>query len=89
MAQVETFATVLNDYLASAGVSDREFVHRVSIHPATFAELKCGADPCNSVILKNIVARLKLSREWASRFYLALLAERDGEDLLRAAGFIE
>ena len=89
MSQVESFAAVLNDYLARSGVSDSEVIMRVGVHPTTFAELKSGADPGNDFILKNIVTRLRLDREWSARFYTALLAERDGEELLRAAGFIE
>jgi hypothetical protein len=34
-------------------------------------------------------AALGLRRERAARFYVALPAERDGEELLRAAGLIE
>jgi predicted transcriptional regulator len=89
MKRAESFAAVLNDYLARGGVSEREFISCVGVHPITFAEIKSGADPCNETILKNIVTRLRLDREWAARFYVALLAERDGEVLLRAAGFIE
>ena len=89
MSQVESFAAVLNDYLARSRVSESEFILRAGLHPTTFAELRSGADPGNDFILKNIVARLRLDREWSARFYAALLAERDGEELLRAAGFIE
>jgi hypothetical protein len=89
MSRAESFGAVLNDFLARSGVSEREFITTVGVHPTTFAELKSGADSGNEVILKNIVAKLRLEREWAARFYVALLAERDGEDLLRAAGLIE
>jgi hypothetical protein len=89
MSRIESFAQVLNDYLAHAGMSDHAFISSAGVHPITFAELRSGGDPCNEVILKNIVTGLRLNREWAARFYLALLAERDGEDLLRAAGFVE
>lgn len=89
MNRIETFADVLNEYLAREGVSEREFVHRTEVHPTTVAEYRIGADPCNSLVLRTIVTRLHLSREWAARFYVALLAERDGEELLRAAGFVE
>jgi predicted transcriptional regulator len=89
MPSVETFAEVLNDYLAQAGMSEKEFIHVTSVHPTTFAELRRGLDPCNSLILKRTVESLRLSRDWAARFYLALLAERDGEELLRSAGLVE
>jgi hypothetical protein len=36
-----------------------------------------------------MVPTLHLRREWAARFAVALLAERDGEELLRAAGLVE
>jgi hypothetical protein len=85
----ESFATVLKDFLACTSTSEREFIHMTSLHPTTFAELKCGLDSCNELVLVNIVKRLRLDREWTARFYLAMLAERDGEELLRAAGFIE
>ena len=39
--------------------------------------------------LRKGLTNLHLSREWAARFYAALLVERDGEELLRAAGFVE
>jgi predicted transcriptional regulator len=89
MNRVETFAEVLNDYLVRESVSEREFVHRTGIHPTTVAEYRNGADSCNSLVLRTILTNLRLSREWAARFYVALLAERDGETLLRAAGFVE
>ena len=47
MSRVESFAVVLNDYLVRAGVSEREFVLRTSVHPTTVAEYRSGADPCN------------------------------------------
>jgi hypothetical protein len=89
MSRAESFAAVLNDFLARSGVSEREFVTTIGVHPITFAELKSGADSGNEVILKNIVTKLRLDQEWAARFYIAMLAERDGEVLLRAAGLIE
>jgi predicted transcriptional regulator len=89
MNHAETFASVLNDYLIREGVAERDFVSRTGIHPTTFAELKHGLDSCDSLILKKMVTALPLRREWASRFYVALLAERDGEELLRAAGLVE
>ena len=89
MSRVESFAVVLNDYLVRACVSEREFVLRTGVHPTTVAEYRSGADTCNSLVLRIIVTNLHLSREWAARFYAALLAERDGEELLRAAGFVE
>jgi hypothetical protein len=89
MNRAETFADVLNDYLAREGVAEREFVTRTGLHPTTFAELRHGLDDCDSLILKKIVTALSLPREWAARFYLALLAERDGEELLRSAGLVE
>ena len=89
MSHVESFATVLNDYLARSGVSESEFFLRVGVHPTTLSELRSGAESCHASMLRTIVARFRLSREWSARFYTALLAERDGEELLRAAGFIE
>jgi predicted transcriptional regulator len=89
MNRAETFADVLNDYLVREGLTEREFVHRTGLHPTSCAELRHGLDPCDSLILKKIVTALRLRREWAARFYVALLAERDGEELLRAAGLIE
>lgn len=89
MARAESFAAVLNDYLAKTNTSDSLFVLRVGVHPTTLAELKCGLDPCNSMILGKIVKSLRLDREWAARFYVALPVERDGEELSRAAGLIE
>jgi predicted transcriptional regulator len=87
--RAETFADVLNDYLVREGLTEREFVNRTGLHPTSCAELRCGLDPCDSLILKKMVTTLRLRRDWAARFYLALLAERDGEELLRAAGLIE
>jgi hypothetical protein len=89
MNRAERFASVLNDYLASEGVAEREFVSRTGIHPTTFAELKHGLDACDCLVLKKMVTALSLRREWAARFYVALLVERDGEELLRAAGLVE
>ena len=89
MNRAESFAEVLNDYLAGEGVTERDFVSRAGLHPTTFTELRHGLDACNSVVLKKIVSGLGMNREWASRFYVALLAERDGEELLRAAGIVE
>jgi predicted transcriptional regulator len=89
MNRAETFANVLNDYLTREGLTEREFVHRTGLHPTSCAELRRGLDPCDSLILKKMVTTLRLRREWAARFYVALLAERDGEELLRAAGLIE
>ena len=89
MSHVESFAAVLNDYLAGSSVSESEFFLKAGVHPTTLAELRSGADLCQASMLKTIVARLGLSREWSARFYTALLAERDGEELLRAAGFVE
>ena len=87
---VQTFDAVLNEYLTDAGMTEREFLARVPLlHPTTFAEVRAGVDPCNAKILLLIVKGLKLDRAWASRFYLALLAGRDGEEMLRAAGLIE
>jgi predicted transcriptional regulator len=85
----ETFADVLNDYLVREGLTEKDFVFRTGLHPTSCAELRRGLDPCNGLVLKKIVTALGLRREWAARFYIALLAERDGEDLLRAAGLIE
>jgi hypothetical protein len=51
--------------------------------------MRCGLDQCDSLILKKMVTTLRLRREWAARLYVALLAGRDGEELLRAAGLIE
>jgi hypothetical protein len=89
LKKAESFATVLNEYLVRTSTSEREFLHRTSLHPITFAELKCGLDSCNEIVLSTIVKGMRLDREWAARFYLAMLAERDGEELLRAAGFID
>jgi predicted transcriptional regulator len=89
MNRAESFAEVLNEYLAGEGVSEREFVSRAGLHPTTFTELRHGINSCNSLVLKKIVSGLGLNREWTSRFYVALLAERDGEELLRAAGLVE
>lgn len=89
MSHVESFARVLNDYLTRSSVSESEFFLRIGVHPTTLAELMSGTDQCQPALLKTIVARFNLNREWSSRFYTALLAERDGEELLRAAGFIE
>jgi predicted transcriptional regulator len=88
-SRAETFADVLNDYLVREGLTEREFVHKTGLHPTSCAELRCGLDPCNSLVLKKIVTTLGLRREWAARFYIALLAARDGEELLRAAGLVE
>ena len=46
---------------------------------------------CNSRAGRNskMSTTLRLRRKWAARFYLALLAERDGEELLRAALLVE
>jgi predicted transcriptional regulator len=87
--RAETFADVLNDYLVREGLTEREFVFRTGLHPTSCAEMRRGLDPCNCLILKKMVTTLRLRREWAARFYVALLAERDGEELLRAAGLIE
>ena len=87
--RAETFADVLNDYLVREGLTEKEFVSRTGLHPTSCAELRCGRDPCDSLILKKMVTALGLRRGWAARFYVALLAERDGEELLRAAGLIE
>lgn len=89
-AQAETFAAVLNEYLASAGLTEREVLARVPLlHPTTFAELRAGTNPGNSRVLLLIVKGLGLDHVWSSRFYLALLAKRDGEEIVRAAGLIE
>jgi predicted transcriptional regulator len=88
-SRAETFADVLNDYLVREGLTEREFVNRTGLHPTSCAEMRCGLDQCDSLILKKMVTTLRLRREWAARFYVALLAERDGEELLRAAGLIE
>lgn len=88
MSRAETFASVLNEYLAREGVAEGEFIRRTGLHPTTFAELRHGLEPCDSLVLKKMVAALSLRREWAARFYVALLAERDGEELLRAAGLV-
>jgi predicted transcriptional regulator len=85
----ETFADVLNDYLVREGLTERDFVRRTGLHPTSCAEMRHGLDACDSLILKKMVTTLRLRREWAARFYVALLAERDGEELLRAAGLIE
>jgi predicted transcriptional regulator len=87
--RAETFADVLNDYLVREGLTEREFVFRTGLHPTSCAEMRRGLDQCDSLILKKMVTTLRLRREWAARFYVALLAERDGEELLRAAGLIE
>jgi hypothetical protein len=87
--RAETFADVLNDYLVREGLTERDFVQRTGLHPTSCAELRCGLDPCDSLVLKKMLTTLGLRREWAARFYLALLAERDGVELLRAAGLIE
>ncbi|MFL6334961.1 MAG: hypothetical protein ACJ754_16740 [Pyrinomonadaceae bacterium] len=89
MNRAETFADVLNDYLAREGVAEREFVTMTGLHPTSVAELRHGLDSCDSLVLKKMVTALGLRGEWAARFYVALLAERDGEELLRAAGFVE
>jgi hypothetical protein len=86
----ESFSAVLNDFLARHGMTEREFLSRVpDLHPTTFAELRRGLDECDSVTLRRIVAGHRLDRDWASRFYTALLVQRDGEDLVRAAGLVE
>ncbi|HEX8293811.1 MAG TPA: hypothetical protein VF570_18750 [Pyrinomonadaceae bacterium] len=85
----ETFADVLNDYLVREGLTEREFARRTGLHPTSCAELRCGLDSCDSLVLKKMLTTLRLRREWAARFYVALLAERDGEELLRAAGLVE
>jgi hypothetical protein len=88
--RVESFSQVLDDYLRESGMSERQFLSRVpDLHPTTFAELRCGLDPCNPTTLGRIVKGLRLDRRWTSRFYAALLVQRDGEDLVRAAGLIE
>ena len=87
--RTETFADVLNDYIVREGLTEREFVHRTGLHPTSCAEMRRGLDPCDCLVLKKMVTTLRLRREWAARFYVALLAERDGEELLRAAGLIE
>jgi len=89
MNRAETFADVLNDYLVREGLTGREFVTMTGLHPTTFAELRHGLDSCDSLVLKRMVTALGLRREWAARFYVALLAERDGQELLRAAGLVE
>lgn len=89
MARVESFAAVLNDYLAETGMGEREFILRAGLHPTTITELRCGADPGNTRVLGKLVTNLGLSRDWTARLYLALLAERDGPELLRAAGLAE
>jgi predicted transcriptional regulator len=88
-SRAETFADVLNDYLVREGLTEREFVFRTGLHPTSCAEMRRGLDQCDCLILKKMVTTLRLRREWAARFYVALLAERDGEELLRAAGLIE
>lgn len=41
-------------------------------------------------VLSDYPARGRAARvEWAARFYVAPLAERDGAELLRAAGLVE
>lgn len=89
MDRAEKFADVLKDYLGREGVAEREFVSRTGLHPTTFAELKHGLEECDCLILKKVVTTLGLPREWTARFYVALLAERDGEELVRAAGLLE
>ena len=69
-------------------MAEGEFISRAGLHPTTCAELRHGLDSCDSLILKKVVTTLRLRREWAARFYVALLAERDGEELLRAAGLV-
>jgi predicted transcriptional regulator len=89
IVRAENFAEVLNDYLAVEGLTEREFIHRTGLHPTSVVELRHGLDPCNSVVLKKMLTTLRLSRGWAARFYVAMLAQRDGEELLRAAGLVE
>lgn len=89
ICRAEKFADVLNDYLAREGVAESEFVSRTGLHPTSFAELRHGLEECDCLVLKKMVTALGLPREWAARFYVALLAERDGEELLRAAGLVE
>jgi predicted transcriptional regulator len=63
--RAETFADVLNDYLVREGLTESEFVHRTGLHPTSCAELRCGLDPCNSLIPKKMVTMLRPRREWA------------------------
>jgi len=88
--RVESFSQVLDDYLKSSGMSERQFLSSVpDLHPTTFIELRHGLDPGDSSTLLRIVRGLRLDRAWTSRFYAALLIDRDGEDLVRAAGIID
>jgi hypothetical protein len=66
--RAETFADVLNDDLVREGLTEREFVHRTGLHPTSCAEMSCGLDQCDSLILKKMVTTLRLRREWAPRF---------------------
>lgn len=88
VSRAERFADVLNDYLEREGVAEREFVSRTGLHPTSVAEMRHGLDHGDCLVLKRMVAALHLRPEWAARFYVALLAERDGEELLRAAGLL-